>query len=138
MRFAGNQYACTCICALRRKAGLGMRHHLKRYNYAAHGAYCNCSPNAGGIASDIAGAYSANRRDHTGEHRRIFDQYGKYSEHWNRGLNMLNQFSRTQLLIGQKGMERLFNARVAVFGIGGRWIYCGGSGTQRYWHAGSD
>ena len=32
---------------------------------------------------------------------------------------MLNQFSRTQLLIGQKGMERLFNARVAVFGIGG-------------------
>lgn len=96
-----------------------MRHHLKRYNYAAHGAYCNCSPNAGGIASDIAGAYSANRRDHTGEHRRIFDQYGKYSEYWNRGLNMLNQFSRTQLLIGQKGMERLFNARVAVFGIGG-------------------
>lgn len=82
-----------------------MRHHLKRYNYAAHGAYCNCSLNAGGIASDIAGAYSANRRDHTGEHRRIFDQYGKYSEYWNRGLNMLNQFSRTQLLIGQKGME---------------------------------
>ena len=35
MRFAGNQYACTCICALRRKAGLGIRHHLKRYNYAA-------------------------------------------------------------------------------------------------------
>ena len=35
MLLAGNQYACTCICALRRKAGLGMRHHLKRYNYAA-------------------------------------------------------------------------------------------------------
>lgn len=49
----------------------------------------------------------------------VFDQYGKYSEHWNRGLNMLNQFSRTQLLIRQEGMERLFNARVAVFGIGG-------------------
>ena len=32
---------------------------------------------------------------------------------------MLNQFSRTQLLIRQDGMERLFNARVAVFGIGG-------------------
>lgn len=32
---------------------------------------------------------------------------------------MLNQFSRTQLLIRQEGMERLFNARVAVFGIGG-------------------
>lgn len=32
---------------------------------------------------------------------------------------MLNQFSRTQLLLGQDDMERLFRARVAVFGIGG-------------------
>ena len=32
---------------------------------------------------------------------------------------MLNQFSRTQLLLGQEGMEKLFRARVAVFGIGG-------------------
>lgn len=32
---------------------------------------------------------------------------------------MLNQFSRTQLLIGQDGMEKLANARVAIFGIGG-------------------
>lgn len=32
---------------------------------------------------------------------------------------MLNQFSRTQLLFGQDGMERLYSARVAVFGIGG-------------------
>ena len=32
---------------------------------------------------------------------------------------MLNQFSRTQLLIGSDGMEKLANARVAVFGIGG-------------------
>ena len=32
---------------------------------------------------------------------------------------MLNQFSRTQLLFGQEGMERLHRARVAVFGIGG-------------------
>ncbi len=32
---------------------------------------------------------------------------------------MLNQFSRTQLLVGQEGMERLARARVAVFGIGG-------------------
>ncbi len=32
---------------------------------------------------------------------------------------MLNQFSRTQLLLGQKGMQRLSEARVAVFGIGG-------------------
>ncbi len=32
---------------------------------------------------------------------------------------MLDQFSRTQLLFGQEGMERLYAARVAVFGIGG-------------------
>lgn len=32
---------------------------------------------------------------------------------------MLNQFSRTQLLFGQDGMDRLYRARVAVFGIGG-------------------
>ena len=32
---------------------------------------------------------------------------------------MLNQFSRTQLLLGADGMEKLFHARVAVFGIGG-------------------
>lgn len=32
---------------------------------------------------------------------------------------MLNRFSRTELLIGQEGMERLRDARVAVFGIGG-------------------
>ena len=32
---------------------------------------------------------------------------------------MLNQFSRTQLLFGKEGMEKLYQARVAVFGIGG-------------------
>ena len=32
---------------------------------------------------------------------------------------MLNAFSRTQLLIGQDGIETLKNSRVAVFGIGG-------------------
>lgn len=32
---------------------------------------------------------------------------------------MLNRFSRTQLLFGEEGMERLFRARVAIFGIGG-------------------
>lgn len=32
---------------------------------------------------------------------------------------MLNQFSRTQLLIGRNGMEVLQQSRVAVFGIGG-------------------
>lgn len=32
---------------------------------------------------------------------------------------MLNQFSRTELLLGHEGMERLSRARVAIFGIGG-------------------
>ena len=32
---------------------------------------------------------------------------------------MLNQFSRTQLLFGAENMEKLKNAKVAVFGIGG-------------------
>ena len=32
---------------------------------------------------------------------------------------MLNQFSRTELLLGNENMERLRHARVAVFGIGG-------------------
>ena len=32
---------------------------------------------------------------------------------------MLNQFSRTQLLIGEEAMRRLASARVAVFGVGG-------------------
>ena len=32
---------------------------------------------------------------------------------------MLNQFSRTELLIGKEAIEKLNNAKVAVFGIGG-------------------
>ena len=32
---------------------------------------------------------------------------------------MLNQFSRTQLLLGKETMEHLARRRVAVFGIGG-------------------
>lgn len=32
---------------------------------------------------------------------------------------MLNQFSRTELLIGKEALEKLQNSRVAVFGIGG-------------------
>lgn len=32
---------------------------------------------------------------------------------------MPNQFSRTELLLGAQGMERLYKARVAVFGVGG-------------------
>ena len=33
--------------------------------------------------------------------------------------HMLNQFSRTQLLLGKESIECMQNARVAVFGIGG-------------------
>ena len=32
---------------------------------------------------------------------------------------MLNQFSRTELLIGKEGVEKLKNASVAIFGVGG-------------------
>lgn len=32
---------------------------------------------------------------------------------------MIHQFSRTQILFGAKAMEKLYHARVAVFGIGG-------------------
>ena len=32
---------------------------------------------------------------------------------------MLSQFSRTELLIGKEGLEKLKNAKVAIFGIGG-------------------
>ena len=32
---------------------------------------------------------------------------------------MLNRFSRTELLLGHEGIEKLASARVAVFGIGG-------------------
>ena len=32
---------------------------------------------------------------------------------------MINQFSRTELLIGKAGLEKLKNSRVAVFGLGG-------------------
>ncbi|MCD8089533.1 MAG: tRNA threonylcarbamoyladenosine dehydratase [Clostridiales bacterium] len=32
---------------------------------------------------------------------------------------MLNQFSRTELLLGKDGMEKLYRSRVAVFGLGG-------------------
>ena len=36
---------------------------------------------------------------------------------------MLNQFSRTELLLGKEAMEKLANSRVAVFGIGGVGSY---------------
>lgn len=36
-----------------------------------------------------------------------------------KGVNMSDQFSRTELLLGKDAMERLSGVRVAVFGIGG-------------------
>ena len=36
---------------------------------------------------------------------------------------MLNQFSRTELLLGKEAMERLAQSRVAVFGVGGVGSY---------------
>ncbi len=36
---------------------------------------------------------------------------------------MLNQFSRTELLLGKDGVEKLKNAKVAIFGIGGVGSY---------------
>ena len=32
---------------------------------------------------------------------------------------MLNQFSRTELLIGKENIEKLHNSKVAIFGLGG-------------------
>lgn len=37
---------------------------------------------------------------------------------------MHEQFSRTQMMFGSDAMERLFSARVAVFGVGGVGGYC--------------
>ena len=45
---------------------------------------------------------------------------------------VLNQFSRTELLLGEDNMQRLFNARVAVFGIGGSTV------SRGRWNTGSD
>ena len=43
-----------------------------------------------------------------------------YNEHCNGGTKfMLNQFSRTELLLGREALDRLENAHVAIFGIGG-------------------
>ena len=47
---------------------------------------------------------------------------------------MLNQFSRTELLLGKEAMERLAGARVAVFGIGGVGGYvCEAFGSFQGW-----
>ena len=44
---------------------------------------------------------------------------------------MINQFSRTELLVGREAMNTLQNARVAVFGVGGVGGYTGTEGTFR-------
>lgn len=36
---------------------------------------------------------------------------------------MLNQFSRTELIFGKEAMEKLYNTRIAIFGIGGVGSY---------------
>ena len=38
-------------------------------------------------------------------------------------MGSIHRFSRSELLLGQEGMERLYKARVAVFGIGGVGSY---------------
>ncbi len=49
---------------------------------------------------------------------------------------MLNQFSRTQLLIGDEGIQKLQNSRVAVFGIGGVGGYTVEAfSKKRSWHS---
>ena len=37
--------------------------------------------------------------------------------------SMLNQFSRTEMLIGKENLEKLKNSKVAIFGIGGVGSY---------------
>ena len=36
---------------------------------------------------------------------------------------MMNQFSRTELIIGKEGIDKLNKAKVAIFGIGGVGSY---------------
>ena len=36
-----------------------------------------------------------------------------------KSANVLNQFSRTELLIGKEGVDKLKKSKIAVFGIGG-------------------
>ena len=36
---------------------------------------------------------------------------------------MCNQFSRTELLIGAKGLNKIKNAKIAIFGLGGVGSY---------------
>lgn len=43
----------------------------------------------------------------------------KFNFAWRKNNIMLNQFSRTELLLGKEAMVRLAASRVAVFGIGG-------------------
>ena len=47
---------------------------------------------------------------------------------------MLNQFSRTELLIGKEALAKLKNAKVAIFGLGGVGSFVmEGLVRARYW-----
>ena len=48
-----------------------------------------------------------------------FLQNSNYYTCIKKGKNMINQFSRTELLIGKDGIEKLNKSKVAIFGIGG-------------------
>ena len=37
---------------------------------------------------------------------------------------MINEFSRTELLLGEEGIEKLRKAKVMVFGVGGVGSHC--------------
>ena len=42
---------------------------------------------------------------------------------------MINEYSRTELLIGSENMEKLKKASVAVFGVGGVGSHC----VSKHW-----
>ena len=45
---------------------------------------------------------------------------------------MLDQFSRTRILLGNEAMDRLAGARVAVFGVGGVGSYAAEALVPQY------
>ena len=56
---------------------------------------------------------------------------GVNSNNYKNGIGrfcMYDAYSRMEILLGQKGVDCLSNARIAVFGLGG-FLYSGGTGT---------
>jgi len=45
---------------------------------------------------------------------------------------MQNQFSRTEMLIGKEGSEKLRHAKIAIFGIGRGRLLCGRRTSQSW------